>query len=358
MNSTVLSPQRNLYIDAIKGVGIISIVLGHACWIVKIGGIELSIGPFVYLYHLAIFGICSGMVYKSNDESIWNYVGKRLKSMYKPFIIYSILYVLTRNIFIKMGVLAAEKYTFGELAINITNIVTFNGCGELMSALWFVPMLFFSLVIFAAIEKGSNVFFKNEKLLMAIQGVFVICVGVLGLYTTEKQFVMLYNMQISYLFVPIIFAGNVLKRSKLIRKWDVLFLGCSFFMMQYFLKLNIGIIELSKFMIVNKWIFYPLTLIGSLFCLSLTSVLCRSLKMERILAICGKYSFDIMALHFVCFKLLDFVLCNLFNKKELLSAFPHAFDSLWILYVICGVGVSIAIRKAYDVLSKFIRVNI
>ena len=48
------SKPRDNYIDAVKGVGIVSIVLGHACWNIDVGKYVIPIGPFVYLYHLAI----------------------------------------------------------------------------------------------------------------------------------------------------------------------------------------------------------------------------------------------------------------------------------------------------------------
>lgn len=105
--------ERDNFIDAVKGVGIISIVLGHACWNVNVGKYIIPVGPFVYLYHLTIFAFCTGYVYKSNSETIWSYIAKRLKSMYCPFVLYSIMYMACRNIFIEMGVLAAEPYDVG-----------------------------------------------------------------------------------------------------------------------------------------------------------------------------------------------------------------------------------------------------
>lgn len=43
--------KRNKLIDICKGIGIISIVIGHASWNIPIGNIDIPIGPFVYLYH-------------------------------------------------------------------------------------------------------------------------------------------------------------------------------------------------------------------------------------------------------------------------------------------------------------------
>lgn len=40
--------KRNKLIDICKGIGIISIVIGHASWNIPIGNIDIPIGPFVY----------------------------------------------------------------------------------------------------------------------------------------------------------------------------------------------------------------------------------------------------------------------------------------------------------------------
>ena len=53
------NPNKRLeIIDILKGIGILSIVIGHACWETTIFNVLLPIGAFVYLYHLSIFFFC------------------------------------------------------------------------------------------------------------------------------------------------------------------------------------------------------------------------------------------------------------------------------------------------------------
>lgn len=52
--------------------------------------------------------------------------------------------------------------------------------------------------------------------------------------------------------------------------------------------MNIGIVELSKFMVINRYIFYPVTIIGIAFCISLSSVIDKSEKIGNIFAYIGK----------------------------------------------------------------------
>ena len=48
------------------------------------------------------------------------------QGLYRPFIIYSFLYMLCRNLFIDMGILQGDKYTGGMWLITFTNVLTFN----------------------------------------------------------------------------------------------------------------------------------------------------------------------------------------------------------------------------------------
>jgi len=56
--------ERDAYIDILKGIGIISIVIGHSSWILPIT--KIPIGPIVYSYHLMIFYLLQGCVLKKS----------------------------------------------------------------------------------------------------------------------------------------------------------------------------------------------------------------------------------------------------------------------------------------------------
>ena len=73
--------KRDLFVDAVKGIGIISIVIGHASWDIPFGGHVIHAGPFVYLYHLAVFAFCTGYLFKPDIPDIWSYIGKKAKGL-------------------------------------------------------------------------------------------------------------------------------------------------------------------------------------------------------------------------------------------------------------------------------------
>ena len=335
---------RDSYIDVLRGIGIISIVIGHASWIITIGTWKIPIGPFVYLYHLAIFFFCSGYLFKDNEKEIWSYIEKKLKGLYKPFIIYSVLYIILRNMFIKMGILGGEEYHVADFLIAITNSITFNSVGELLAAFWFLPVLFFSLCIFTFIHR-STMYIHKRNMQLIIRIFICAAIGIVGLIVTEKHYGLLYNMQIVYLMLPIVALGHVYEKymdkvNTIIGFPGLLF---SIFLLEIILKSDVGIINLSEFQIINKYLFYPVTIIGIYFCLCLGKILSYSNKIKKIIAYVGKNSLHIMALHLLCIKIVDVFACCITGQKDKLSLYPHSFNNIWIIYYIVGVALPIMI---------------
>ena len=57
--------KRNSTMDIVKAIGIISIVMGHCCYSIMIPALNVSVGEFVYSYHLMVFFFVAGFFYKS-----------------------------------------------------------------------------------------------------------------------------------------------------------------------------------------------------------------------------------------------------------------------------------------------------
>lgn len=339
---------RDPYIDIIKGIGIVSIVIGHAGWTIELAGYSIRIGPFVYLYHLAIFFFCSGYLYQDPKKNFWEFVVKKLKSLFVPFIGYTMLYLMFRNVFIDMGIWNGKKYDFEDWIISLTNMITFHGVGEFLAAFWFLPVLFFSVSLFAAVDFGLA-HMKNDKFKIYVRCLCCIAFAALGIYTTEKGYGLLYNIQIAYLMVPVIAAGHLCAAYKYQLQKIVHTAGLviSALILAAVIKADIGIIELSQYRIINRYLFYPVTFCGIYFCLCLGKIIGKNQLFERSMAFIGRMSFDIMALHFLAFKLVDFAVCSITNQKQIMHLFPHSFDRIWMLYVIAGIAFPILMKKGY-----------
>ena len=155
--------NRDQNIDLVKGVCIILMVMGHA---------GAPFRDFIYLFHMAVFFIVAGYLYntKYSDSfpGVMSFWIKRLNSLYKPFVLWNIFYLLLNNIFIKYNIytdnplflLTVEGKDRGISSIlsvaDIFNkslgILTFGSRPQLSSASWFLVVLFSISILYASIE--------------------------------------------------------------------------------------------------------------------------------------------------------------------------------------------------------------
>lgn len=93
--------NRYEIIDAVKGIGMISVIIGHSAMVLPLT--HIRIGNYVYLYHLMIFFFTTGFLYNERyNDKIGIYIRKRALSLLKPFVIYNTIFVLFHNEFVNV----------------------------------------------------------------------------------------------------------------------------------------------------------------------------------------------------------------------------------------------------------------
>lgn len=124
---------RIQWLDIAKGIAIILMVMGHS-------GIPGVLAGFIYAFHMPLFFIASGLTTQYSPLSV--FIKKKSKGLLLPFVIYSAIVLLFKPFVLHKP--------FGEVLVNWIKF------GWLGNALWFVPVLFLSLLICRAINKISN----------------------------------------------------------------------------------------------------------------------------------------------------------------------------------------------------------
>ena len=127
--------KRILYLDMVKGIGILLVVLGH------IIPMERGIGKYLYSFHMPMFFMISGILLfekKSwENEKLFNIILGKLRQIMYPYLIISFVsLVIIRKI---DGLTKFVKNLYLTLML------------EGISALWFLPTLFFAELIFVLV---------------------------------------------------------------------------------------------------------------------------------------------------------------------------------------------------------------
>lgn len=137
--------QRLSYIDIAKGIGILLVVWAH----ILLVGFSHRV---IYAFHMPLFFLISGMLFKRDKYvGFADFFKKRAKRLLVPFAIYSVVTWLIWALFRFVRHDAVVSYWDPLLQTVIA-----KGSGAYMvhnSALWFIPCLFATEIIYFAISR-------------------------------------------------------------------------------------------------------------------------------------------------------------------------------------------------------------
>lgn len=142
---------RKQYVDYIKAIGIILVILGH------INFANDAVKEWIYAFHMPVFFFATGLVLKK-ENPCRSYLLKKFQGLVIPYLIWAFLYA---------------GFSFENAArIGYGSYYTISSAGSLTS-LWFLPTMFIAVVICQLILKLSE-----KKLIIGIfaAGTFVISI--------------------------------------------------------------------------------------------------------------------------------------------------------------------------------------
>ncbi len=345
---------RSKVYDIIKALGIIAIVLGHCHPAPKLI-------LFVYTFHLAVFFFCAGLQFRDEKyaEAPFLLIQNRIRSMWPSYFWYMTFFTLTANFCYRFNLLPyGNESGFGPLFSRVVNNFFFQGAEILGGAMWFVPMLLAGVIFFGGILWFSAAFAGRYRKIFA--AFLCIVSGAFGVLACIKEWRFLHNAHVSFLLIPVLFAGYLISLYRIdIKKllfWP--FAVGSLGVLLYFVLEKDFYIELSRGRIGSVWWFYPITFCGIYFVAYLAKVFSKIPYLSRAMAFFGRYSFDIMALHFLVIKMIDLIYTSLNGgTAEQCALFPRSYPQLWPIYLLSSLIfpplIRIGVSKLYGITKGF-----
>lgn len=280
------STNRDLTWDAIKGIAILLMVIGHS-------GCPSYLRNFIYLFHMGLFYYASGHFFKAKGvDGFLPFLKKKLLGLYWPFVKWGGMYVLLHNVFYFIG-WYGDEYSMTYTLKKLLMTALFKDVENLLIPLWFLQSLFKGLVI------TYIVCLIPKKWL---QWTVVVAIYLIGWIFCEKDMHLFYSMNRDMGIVIAIFLGYELKNSQLAQnKWCV---GASFLLLvfaAFYVK-----IELASDNIGPLGAFPILTLAGAVFIRRIV-LFCQQNAQNcyRFFAWMGRNSLYILIFHFTGFHLLS-----------------------------------------------------
>lgn len=212
--------------------------------------------------------------------------------------------------------------------------------------MWFIYALLVGMILFCIIRHLTIriLDWKRE----VIVSVLIVVTYVAGVYICQKKIGIEYHADKAMLIMPIIYIGFLVKKmwNRFPIKW---YLGVLSLISVIAIYKITGIhVELSKQQIIGPIWFILVSFCGIYFNLVLAKILQKIQGISNLVAYLGEKSFDIMALHFIMFKVISLLYVVVYNKPYFwIAKFPIISPEWWVAYTFAGIFGSVAIIKAF-----------
>lgn len=308
--------------------------------------------------HIPLFFMLSGCTNRPDDyyyswENNKQFILKRVKSLYLPFLLFAVLITVLHNVFFTIGVYETN-YNFSDFVRQMVRTLSFSiGTNEpMLRQLWFMKSLFLCEVIYAIFVYFSHKTNVNKWVVMGPIIFFALVMKGSGVPQVL-------NSNLLWPLAAIVFyiiGGRIIRfvtlcstrRVAIIVLFLVVWFSVAYYCPRHFqmasglyaiLQVGLGIGAFLSFWFVAQY----------------------SKRVEiinRCLTYVGRNTIPIYFQHVLCFYLISIFASTLFfpNSYHLIKTNMHGFipELNWIIYVVCSTILSLVIHYAYLRIRSFV----
>lgn len=340
--------MRDVYWDVVRGTAMLLVVLGHT---------GMPAMPYLYMFHVALFFFVAGYLFKwEHAAAPFAYLGSRLRRLWWPGVQYGVAFVLLHNVFCALGVYQAQPagadavgiphavaqvpYTGQLMLERVLLVLAFSHWEELLGAMWFLNLMLAGLgflVGAAYLVRGQR---GRAWWLLALS---VPCY-LAGCFLSERGVHLSQYLQTVLVLLLPLAAGCVWREvhARVPRALKAAAAVAGLFAIVFVYHRTGTWVELSLGRVIGpKW-FVLATFGGFAFCLGACELALRVRPLASFLALLGRESLHVMALHFLGFRVASMVLVALWGlPHSYLAAFPvigyPIGGASWVFYAACGL---------------------
>lgn len=293
---------RQRWIDIVKGIGIILMVIGHA-------DAPRLLKIWIYGFHMPLFFIIAGYTFNRNkwlENGFLPLMQSRAKAYLQPYIGFFIINLIMWSVLVKVS--------GGEIQLNdwiLAGIYSYDIMMPNCAPLWFLPCLFVSYLFFWILIKRDHCIIRASLSIVYL----LILLGVCNLEKAYGIIELPWHIDVALISSVFMLIGYELKDKQIIEKVNIPVAVASFLLGSVIIFIN-GKIN----MVQNQYNNMVLFIIGASF---LTIVFfyisnrisnCKKIKinfMKRCLEFCGKSTLVFIGFNYLfnvivnqCFKIL------------------------------------------------------
>jgi len=325
--------KRLNYIDIAKCIAITCIVLSHTV------GYSTHLVPlrnFLYSFHVALFFMISGYLFKTDKEYL-DFVKNKFIRIMIPYFIWGLLFLIPYMIF-STGIKSSLNINaISDIKELILNTLYGNGNNfhlKQNSALWFLPALFTMEVIYYFIIRFSN---KHSKYDL-ITFITILLINIIT--STKLKFILPWGLNTTLNISIFFYIGYLLNKYKILDKIKPIFIP---------LLILIGVIgfifntQKITYMNYGYGIIYYALLSGIFLSISIL-IISKLINKNNILEYIGKNTMSILIFHKIVLLIfqskLGFISKKLINSNiliELLISIVCVIISIILSLIIAAI---------------------
>lgn len=331
--------MRVTWIDILRGIGVILVILGHA-------PIKTNVFHYIYNFHMPLFFFISGYLFFYNEENnFFVFCYKKIKALLKAYL-FLWLFSLAIGViytFIFNGSFTFDvKYSLKQFILAKRNNIDCNG------ALWFLPCLFITEILFFLLKTVL----KRDVIILIIT--CILCyIGLVNFETMASVRTLIFTFDSSMwliLFYNLGFLLNYYKSFECEKKknrYMAIIMGIPSFLLLFNMNLYYDIVDMLDFGVLKlpKFIFVVMMQISGI---SFYYGVAIKIKRNLILEYIGKRSVFVFGLHLpIIWPLMDKILPKLngvFYKKSLLKLTIYILSSLVVTLILEKIYMALKMR--------------
>ena len=347
------------WVNIAKGLTMLMVVVGHISY--ALPNWELLPLPILLTsWHIYVFFLIGGFFLREERlQQPLGFIRGKFMRLYLPLMLFYIPAVLLHNVFLDIGFYDTVTdyggklmyyYSWGDLVKKLLLTIGLAGREPILGAMWFVYVLFMALCLLSIISWALKRLIKDAKTYEWVRMIVLMTLATVAFAVTYLFDIEIPRGNITLKAIWLIFCGYALRNRfhvEFNNGWIAL--ACLLILINTTQFLNAQSMWTSG---VRLIVYFTGITIAALYAICYLSRKMEGRWLGRMIAICGRESFYIMAFQFLGFKI-GTLLLSLFGIERSLSQLTAPAEGsllLFVYYVIMGFVLPAAIvhivRKA------------
>lgn len=346
--------MRDNSVTIAKGIAIILMVMGH-------GGCPSWLNEYLFMLRMPLFFFMSGFCFKLKYlDDYKTFMSKRFNGIYKPYVKWSIFFLLMHNIFYHLNIYndtygihgyPTKLYTINDFIHHLFYIlIPMNGNEPLTGIYWFLKSLFWGSIIFYIVRKYVKRLDLCVILLLAITMLLSYTHYSIPIFAiSSREFLAALFILIGHLFKD----KHISFPTSLI--WIIIY-GTIVGIGAYFFPTS-----MLKFNISNLIQYIICALSGTLMIFAISKHLVKigTNWFTNILIYTGNHTFNVLTWHLLSFKIVSLLIIFIYHLpfKQVAETTIQTNHGWWILYTIVGNAIPLIWIYYYEKIKDSLHVH-